>query len=175
MIDKDTLVIDLETLGVEGDMRIITCIGMKGNGEETEVLFADTPGDEPKLIMRLKERLKRTKRLVLWKGTKMDIPFLKTRCLLLGIDISELKNIEILDLNDVIENELTLSQVRFRDVRTLLGIERTDNYDGRDMPMFYNEWMNGNKKRKGDIINHCKDDVENTATLFEKFQEVGLV
>lgn len=175
MIEKGTLFFDMETLGKEGDIRIITCLGIKEDNEPTEVLFADNPSDEPKLIARLKERFKQCHRLVVWKGTGLDLPFLKTRCLMLKINISELKSIEIFDIYKTIEEELTLSQLRFRDVRTLLGIKRKDNYDGRDMPVFYNQWLNGNKQRKEDIINHCREDVENLATLYEKLQEVGII
>jgi uncharacterized protein YprB with RNaseH-like and TPR domain len=169
------LTVDIETTGITADNYQTTAIGYKfNNADFPTVMFAYKPSDEKKMLYEFSKVLDEVETLITWKGKGFDVPFLKTRGVLLGVDLSRLSKIPLIDLQLVVENEFMLSQTRLKDVTALFDIKRTDTLDGSQIARLYNEYARTSppdKKISKIIITHCQEDVMVISQLYELLKE----
>lgn len=157
-------------MGLFADISRLIAVGTKLEGD-IEVAFLHRLKDETLLLTSLKEQIEACDRIVIYGD--LDVSFVLTRALILGIDMSI--SVPVLDLHKIMKDNLRFTKLRSSDVMELLKIERSDNHHGREVPDLYLRYLDGEKDMENVIVKHCKEDVEFLVSLLERLERIGLV
>ena len=164
--------VDIETNSKKADEGMIIAIGLL-IGDELEVMFADSFEGERKALEWLREKLKGCDELVTWYGSGFDIPFLCTRALIHKIDLSELDEIQMLDLCQWSRARLLLSSYSLESVARFLEInggKGFKEFHGTDILALFKLAERGDNEARKLIIEHCKDDIVVLKLVHEKLK-----
>ena len=90
---------DIETTSLKADVGILVASGFILPNEEIKILFAENLEEEKDLIENTAKLLLQNKdeEIVIWYS-KFDIPFLVSRAIKHGLDISGIYDLKIVDL-----------------------------------------------------------------------------
>jgi hypothetical protein len=164
---EDKIFLDIETNDLKADIGQLTAIGIiKDN--KVEIKFVEKPEDEKEALMWFKDKLRDCKLIITWNGDKFDIPFLLTRALILGVDLSELTKLKSLDLFRFCKEKLLFAKYSLAEVSNSLGIKKQDEISWKSIRSLYLEAVRGNESAKNEIIKHCESDLIALKEIFEK-------
>lgn len=166
------LFLDIETTGLKRESSCIYLIGMlypilrsKEERFRLALLFAEDPEEE---ILILKEFLRITEETglfpITFNGRRFDLPFIKERCKIHGLNIPEILSLEEdLDIYARIKpyrRSFSLSSLNQKSVEKMLGIDREDKYGGGELINVYFEYVKTRGKKSEDLlISHNREDV----------------
>jgi uncharacterized protein YprB with RNaseH-like and TPR domain len=152
---------------LKADIGQLTAIGIIRNSN-VEIKFIEKPEDEKEALVWFKDKLKDCKLIITWNGDKFDIPFLLTRALILGVDLSELTKIKSLDLCKFCKEKFSLAKYSLVEVSRSLGIKKQDEINWKSMSSLYLESIRGNENARNEIVKHCESDLLALKEVFEK-------
>jgi uncharacterized protein YprB with RNaseH-like and TPR domain len=135
-----------------------------------EIRFAESLEDEKEVLNWLKKELEGCDLIVTWYGSKFDIPFVVTRAIVNGIDLSKLLKIPSLDVCEFCKKNLLFSKNNLSDISKVLGIPKDREIEGKDVLKLYLKAIRGDKKAKEEIVKHCLDDLEALEKVFKKLE-----
>lgn len=170
MIEMKKVFLDIETTSRTADMGHITAIGLIKDGEK-KIRFVETPKEEADALEWLKKEIEDCELIITWYGSGFDIPFLLTRAILLGVDLSVLMTIECLDLCEFFKEKFSMAKYSLEEVSKSFGIERKKKSNWKNMPSLYLQAISGNEEAKKEIIEHCEDDLRSLKEIYEKVEK----
>ncbi len=149
---------------------MVVVIGVLGDGE-AELIFSGNERDEREALEWLKEKLENCNLIITWYGSGFDIPFLLTRAVLHGVDLSKLAEIPMLDLYQWAKANLILNSYKMTSVARFLGIdEETGDFAGADVLTLFKLWERGESKASDMIVQHCKEDLHVLKRVHERLK-----
>ena len=158
--------LDCETSSKKADEGIVIAIGLLTGGEP-EVRFAGTFGEEGRALEWLRGKLRDCELLVTWYGSGFDIPFLRSRALVHGINLEKLSELPMLDLCEWSRANLLLSSYSLESVARFLGVEKATEFRGGDVLTLFKLVERGDLEARKLIVEHCKEDL----TLLKRVHE----
>ncbi|MEM5852865.1 MAG: ribonuclease H-like domain-containing protein [Candidatus Aenigmatarchaeota archaeon] len=161
------LFLDIECTNNKADIGHLVAVGIiKGN--KKEVKFVEDEADEKEVLAWLKEELKGCEMVITWYGSKFDIPFILSRAVVNGLDLSELSKIPSLDLCEFFRKNFLFSKNSLSEIAKILNIPKNNEISGKDVLKLYMKSTRGDEKSKKMIIEHCLNDLEVMEKIFEK-------
>ncbi len=162
---------DTESSSLDANLGALVAVGMVFSDGREKFLFADSFGDEKKVITDTMDILlsNRNEPLVIWYSP-FDIPFFVTRAIKNGIDVSQIYDLQVIDLCKLVQDNLKLSSNKLDEVSKFLGIEKNLNVTGADVNYLYSNAVTGNEESKRKIIDHCRDDILAMKKISEKLE-----
>lgn len=159
--------LDIEASSLKGDIGQIVAIGIIKNGKK-EVKFVENLEDEKNSLEWLKNEIKDCETVITWYGSSFDLPFILTRALVHGVDLSELEKINSLDLCEICRKKFLFSKKNLSDVAKVLSIKKDDEISGKDVLKYYMKAIKGDEKAREVIIKHCLNDLEMLEEIYKK-------
>jgi uncharacterized protein YprB with RNaseH-like and TPR domain len=159
--------LDIETSNLHADIGSLIVAGFLVQKEE-KFFFVETPRMEKQVleeIVKFLDKIKKEK-IYVWNAS-FDIPFLISRCLKYRIDTKIFTKLKIFDLLKFAREFFRLSSNKLDDVSLFFGLEKNVKVTGKNVQGFYEEYLAGDKTKKEEIINHCRDDLISLAKIYE--------
>lgn len=161
---------DIEASGLNADFALMLsyCIKVQdgkilGSVIKPKELASSTP--DKRVLEDCVKDLRKFDKVVTYYGTNFDLPFVRTRCLLYGIDFPVYKEIQHTDCFYWAKSKLNLHRKRLQVVCDFLGIP------SKGHPMIPNIWtsaMTGNKKSLKYILEHNEEDVVSLEEVYHR-------
>jgi uncharacterized protein YprB with RNaseH-like and TPR domain len=161
--------LDIECSNLSADIGQIVAVGIIKDNKK-EIRFVESLEDEKEVLNWLKKELEGCDLIVTWYGSKFDIPFVVTRAIINGIDLSKLLKIPSLDVCEFCKKNLLFSKNNLSDISKVLGIPKDREIGGKDVLKLYLKAIRGDKKAKEEIVKHCLDDLEALEKVFKKLE-----
>jgi len=163
--------LDIECTSLDSDVGMTVAIGLILPNGETKIFFAENPSEERKIIEESIELIKKFKKepIVIWYAG-FDIPFLVTRAIKHGLDISEIYDFKVIDLCKLVQKNLKFRSNKLDEVSKFFGIEKNLSITGKDVHKLYLKAIKGNEEAREKIVEHCKDDLLAMKKIFEKLE-----
>lgn len=106
--------------------------------------------------------------VVYWgKPRRYDLPFLRTRALIHGLDFPVAGEIYVTDLYDTVRNKMKLRYNRLAIACDALGIESKGH---PIIPAVWQDAAAGKKEALDYILQHCREDVISTEALYNRLE-----
>jgi uncharacterized protein YprB with RNaseH-like and TPR domain len=162
--------LDLEASNLHADFGILLSYCIKElDGEILGEVISPRELRSPKLDERIVKKciedMRRFDRIITYYGTGFDIPFIRTRSLLYGLDFPIYKEIKHTDVFYWAKTKLCLHRKRLQVVCDFLGIP------AKEHPMTPNQWttaLTGNKDSLDYIFTHNKEDVVSLEEVYKR-------
>lgn len=169
---RKCLFLDTETTGLSGGagtVAFLVGVGfVEGNAFVIEQYLMRDYSDEPELIDRLANRMDAFDCVCTFNGKNFDMPLLEARFTMCRMR-HRWQNMENLDLLHPARRtwKLRLGSCRLcRLEELILGMSRTDDLPGSEVPQRYFEFLkSGDMSLLEDIIRHNRQDIATLATL----------
>ena len=160
---------DIETTSLKADVGILVASGFILPNGEIKILFAENLEEEKDLIENTAKLLLQNKdeEIVIWYS-KFDIPFLVSRAIKHGLDISGIYDLKIVDLCKLIQENLKFRSNKLDEVAKFFGIKKNLSITGKNVHLLYFRAIKGDAKAKDEIVEHCKDDLLAMKEIYEK-------
>lgn len=168
---------DLETTGLSGGsgtVAFLAAIGrIDGDGLLVSQFFlADYPGEE-EWLRRVLEGLPSSAVAVTYNGRSFDLPLLRTRCVMNGLDAPELGHIDVLACSRRLWRRSLGAASLGAIERGVLAMEREEDLPGAAIP---EEWFTylrrGDSPLMGSVMTHNADDIFALANLVATIHSV---
>ncbi|MCR5799609.1 MAG: ribonuclease H-like domain-containing protein [Lachnospiraceae bacterium] len=163
----DGIFIDIETTGLSSEHSYIYEIGLayrdvsSGNYVIKQWIIAN-PSEEEAMLSQVISFISKYKTLIHFNGNTFDIPFMIARCKANGItcDFEKFKGIDIYRRISSLKHFLRLDSCRQKSIEAFLGIEREDQYSGKDLIKIYHEYISDKSQEKEKLLLlHNHDDM----------------
>ena len=169
-IDENTIVLDIETTGVDRINCFIQVVGLlSGSGENNFSQISITSiEDEPSLLRYIAKSIHK-KSIITFNGINFDLPFIYARMNFHGIDLPS-----IISHTDIyrflIDNRFytTLNEFSLQSLEQHLSIERFENFEKEEDIAFYKE-----EKTQPNLLLHNKYDVINTEKALAFIEDIN--
>lgn len=164
---SECVFLDIETTGLSPERSHIYEIGVayldsSTNNYEIKQWLISNASEESNMLYEVIAFLKRFKKLIHFNGNTFDIPFIQARCDANGIacDFSEYEGIDIYRRISPLRHFLKLDSCRQKSIELFLGIEREDEYSGKDLIKVFREYSeNGSEEAEKLLLLHNHDDM----------------
>lgn len=172
---KDCIFFDTETTGLSrgaGNMVFLAGVGYVENSRfVVKQYFVSNPSVEFKLIETLIGLFKERKIVVSFNGKCFDIPVIKTRCVMNGIDEPDIEQIDLFHISRFIWKDF-LNSFRLSDIeKNILGFYRKGDLPGSMAPFAYRSFLlSGKTDLLEKVFVHNLHDV---VSLFKLFAKIG--
>lgn len=164
---SECVFIDIETTGLSAEYAIIYEVGVAylnnatGNYEIKQWLISED-SEERSMLYEVIAFLGQYKKLVHFNGNTFDIPFIQARCEKLGVscDFTDFEGIDIYRRVSPLKHFLKLDNCRQKSIELFLGIDRDDEYSGKDLIKIYKDYSEtGSEESEKLLLLHNHDDV----------------
>lgn len=165
--------IDIETSNFNGNAGIILSYSIKTANKNEFNEYLISPKElrtilDKKLCQQLVKDMLKYDRLIGYYSSGFDIKFIRTRCVINGIDMPGFGGMKHLDLYFMIRNKFKLSRNSLEVAcRTLLGKTNKTHFDA----ILWMRALQGNEKCLKEIATHNRYDVIDTELLYDKVAE----
>lgn len=163
LIDRETVILDIETTGLSRKKDLIITIGLL-YGEDgaivTEQYFAESLMDEVNLIEKFLERMKSFDTILTYNGDSFDLPFIREKINFYGFEDFDAKQIDLYKTVRKYRDILGLQNINQKEVEKYLHIERRENLKGSDVALLYKNFLLKGVSSE-EIILHNKYDLIN--------------
>lgn len=163
---RDFLFLDIETTGLSAEKNAVILIGCAGFTAEGTLgfrqFFAESREEEPAVIHAFLDYTADRKILVTYNGDRFDLRFLKKRAVANGIEgnLDGLLSFDLYQCVHPVQNLLGLVDGRQQTVEAFLGTGRTEDSDGRDTVLAYDDYLRDRAPEKRNfILTHNEADV----------------
>lgn len=164
--------LDIETNSKTASDGMVIAVGLIADGEP-EVRFADSLEEERKALEWLGKKLEGCDTLVTWYGSGFDIPFLLTRAVAQGVDLTRLANVQMLDLCEWSRANLLLSSYSLEAVARFFGVKGGKGFKefrGTELIALFKLVQRGDLESRKRIVEHCKEDILVLKLVHEKLK-----
>ncbi len=165
---------DIEASNLDADYGQMLCWCIKESGTNTIYESRLTTKDvqmeieDKRITQECVDTFKKFDRIVTYYGTGFDIPFVRARALITGVDFPEYGTLLHRDLYYLIRNKFKLSSRRLENAcRQLLGSTEKTRIDAK----FWRQAVSGKQKSIDYIVDHCRKDVLDLERLYEKTKQ----
>jgi uncharacterized protein YprB with RNaseH-like and TPR domain len=149
--------LDIETTGKRADEGRVVVIGLWK--ERPLIRLCLTLREERGALEWLAQQLEGVTCLVTWFGSGFDLPFLKARAALQGVNLRILNRIPGLDLCEWCRRNLLLSKYSLEAVAEFFGMRRRVPFEGGDVGALFKLASSGDRRAAGRIVEHCREDL----------------
>ncbi|MEN3048387.1 MAG: ribonuclease H-like domain-containing protein [Candidatus Caldarchaeales archaeon] len=165
--------LDIETTSLHADVGHLVCavIGDYWTGR-LRAYAVRRPAEERTVLNRVVNDLGKAHLLFTWRGREFDVPWLVSRSIKLGVDPGPLYNPRHIDLADIVEKQLRLSNDSLWNVARFLGLRRSEPTRGADVPSLYEAALLGNRADMAKILRHCREDVSLTISVAKRLRQL---
>ncbi len=173
---EEVVFFDTETTGLShgaGNIVFLAGVGFFEGGKFiVKQYFVSNPGIEFKLIETLIELFSKRRIVISYNGKCFDIPIIKTRCAINGINEPDIEQIDLYHISRFIWKE-KLPGFRLVDVeRRVLGFERKNDLPGSMAPFAYREFLlRGKRELLEKVFEHNLRDVYSLLELYLKISD----
>jgi uncharacterized protein YprB with RNaseH-like and TPR domain len=164
--------LDVETSSLHADIGSLVVVGFLLQKEE-KFFFVENPKVEKEVleeVIKFLDKIKKEK-IYIWNAS-FDIPFLISRCLKHGIDVKVFTKLKVFDLLKFTREFLRLSSNKLDDVSLFFDLEKNIKVTGKNVQKLYEDYLSGDKNKKEEIINHCRDDLISLAKIYERAKDL---
>lgn len=164
--------LDVETSSLHADIGSLVVVGFLLQKEE-KFFFVENPKVEKEVleeVIKFLDKIKKEK-IYIWNAS-FDIPFLISRCLKHGIDVKVFTKLKVFDLLKFTREFLRLSSNKLDDVSIFFDLEKNIKVTGKNVQKLYEDYLSGDKNKKEEIINHCRDDLISLAKIYERAKDL---
>ncbi len=172
-LDEKIGFLDIETSNLSADFGIILSYCIKEeNGKITsrvltrQEIQSDTFDKD--LLKQFCEDVRKFDRVITYYGSRFDIPFLRTRCILHGLDFPIFKEIRHTDAYMIVKHKLNLHSRRLAVVAPFFSIP------AKAHPLNPTVWLkclSGDEKALDFVLTHNKEDVESLEGVWHKIED----
>ncbi|MBO6147938.1 MAG: ribonuclease H-like domain-containing protein [Lachnospiraceae bacterium] len=163
---ENGIFLDIETTGLSRKnchAYLIGTLRKSDAGYLMRIFLAAGPSEEKDLLLAATEYMGDFSPIVTFNGERFDLPFLKARCDLYGIDFSPEKTFDLLTVLSPIKSLLPLNDLRLSTLEEFLGISRTDSTSGKELIDVYNNYSK-----------ECRPELEDRLILHNSEDLLGL-
>lgn len=163
LIDRETVILDIETTGLSRKNDLIITIGLlfaENKEIVTEQYFAESLTDEVNLIEKFLDRMKSIKTVLTYNGDSFDIPFIREKINFYGLEDFNVNQIDLYKTVRKYRDILGLQKINQREVEKYLHIDRRENLKGSDVALLYKNFLLKGVSSE-EIILHNKYDLIN--------------
>lgn len=148
--EKSVLYFDIETTGFSAQYTLcylIGCVYWEDESWRYIQWFLDNPSEERQLLETFFDFAQRFRYLIHFNGEGFDLPYLKSRAALLGIEggfdlfYDKIISIDLFHAAKSVKELLKLEHYKQKNLEQFLGIARTDRYSGKDMVAVYQSYI----------------------------------
>lgn len=141
-----TVFFDIETTGFtekNSSLYLIGCAYFKKENVYIRQWFAESPEEELLLLQHFSEFLQGFHQVVSYNGNGFDIPYLigKAQKYQLNLLLEEKKSLDIYRELFSMKHILKLMNLKQKSVEEFLGVEREDQYSGKDLINVYKQYI----------------------------------
>ena len=166
--------LDVETSNLQADFGYVHCWWIKEHGRKAFYHETVTRRDlfakkfDKRILTDLGKVMKQFDVLVVYWGSnhRHDVPFLRTRCLVHGLEFPGYGEVIIWDLYDTAKNKLRLHSNRLDSVGQIFGYHDKTRLD----PLIWMCALIGDPESLAYIDEHCKQDTILTEKVFDKLE-----
>lgn len=146
LFDKSSIFFDIETTGfspASSFTYMIGCAYRKDKNICIDQFFAETPDEEPLILIEFTKLLKNYNTIISFNGIGFDIPFLKAKCAKYDIheNFSGYNFIDIFKSITPLKPLLKLENYKQKTIEKFLQINRDDIYSGGDLINIYFDYV----------------------------------
>jgi len=162
--------LDIEATNLSADFGIVICYCIADSDSDSilwKIVTKRTLSTslDKEVVKKCIEDMRKFDRIITYYGTRMDMPFLRTRAVALGLDFPEYGEINHLDLYFLVKNKFKLSSNRLDNVcRTLFGQTKKTRLTGE----YWIKALQEDKVALDYILDHCQKDVLELKKLYYK-------
>lgn len=163
--------LDIETTSLHADVGHLVCavIGDYWT-ERLRAYVVRRQAEEKSVLSRVVTDLGKAHLLFTWRGREFDVPWLASRAVKLGVDPGPLYNPRHIDLADLVERQMKLSNSSLTNVARFFGLRRAEPTTGADVPYLYEAALLGDKASMTKILRHCREDVSLTLSVAKRLR-----
>lgn len=166
---EDMLFFDIETTGLSSAHAQIYCIGIGYQKEDSiriEVRILDRNDEEEALIGHFVQVCAAFKTIVTFNGNRFDLPFLRARAALYGIEdpFVPLAPLDLYKKSASFRKLLPLTHYRQKSFEAFLGIGREDLYNGGELIAVYHRYAKTHQET--DLTNLYTHNCEDVRGMF---------
>lgn len=167
---KNVCFVDIETTGLNRNKEMIYLIGLLFFNESSDswVLnqyFANSIETEKDILEAFALEINNFDVIITYNGDSFDIPFIRHRLKIHGIQGGYFEEITSFDLYKVMRNNnmfLNLPNLKLKTLEQFLGIEREDKLSGFECIGLYYDYIDSNASiLRENILKHNYDDLVN--------------
>lgn len=158
--------VDIETTGLSREDCFIYMIGVAyQDSDKTMVIkqwLSESANEEKNLLMEFTNFITYYKTLVHFNGNAFDLPFIEARCNANGIDFSfsDFEGLDIYRRVSSLKHFLKLDNCKQKSIEKYLGINRDDEFTGKELIKVYNKFCETKDIESEDtLFLHNHDDV----------------
>lgn len=165
--------LDIETFSLDADYGMILTWAIKTAGSDEIVTGAISARDikrykggreDKRVVAELVAAMQKYDLLVTYYGSRFDVPYIRTRALVCGVEFPEFGVLQHHDLYYLAKYRLKLSRNSLDNVcRTVIGATEKTRVSG---PV-WREAARGNKKALAEILDHNRRDVRDTERVYD--------
>lgn len=172
MTKEKLLMFDVETTSIFSSSGIVVAIGIfdPKTMKEPIIKLIKNPEDENDLLNWFKEKVKEYDIICGWNSKSFDLPFILGRALQLGLDFSELKEIEHIDLIEISRDNFRFRSNKLENVCKLLNVKYEPGIDGGKISVSFMKGLSGRSEELEKIKQRCKNDLIALAEIYKKFE-----
>lgn len=163
-----TIILDIETTGLEATASRIICISFKKINSRDPITNI-TDESERELLKRFWTNMNDNDTIVTFNGDEFDLPFIIKRSIINNVKCKKFQAIDLRKITNSFHlhgNRMVNGSLKFW--AGVLGIEVTTS-DGSTMPRLFEE------KKWQEIAAHCEEDVQLTEALYYRVWGCGLL
>lgn len=178
---EHVLFFDIETTGFSAKSSNLYMIGLlsfDNNKPVATQLFAQTPEDEKEVLEEFIRICKKYKTLIHFNGNTFDIPYIKDKCSQHKLEhpFDALNGVDIYKRFCVFKNILHLENCKQKTVEAFLGIQRDDQYNGKELIEIYKKYVaNPSEDLRHLLFLHNLDDVKGMYQLLPVLSYMDLL
>lgn len=166
-------ILDIETTNLKSNWGYVFCYYIKHYGKNKYESYLLSQKEvrsgqqDKKLLTKLCKDIKKFDRIIVYYGKdrRHDIPFIRSRALLYGLDFPVYKSIYVTDVYDMCKAKLSLHRYRMETACQFLSIEAKGHRYNTDV---WNRAQSGHIPSLKFVFKHCKEDVDSTDLLTQK-------
>jgi uncharacterized protein YprB with RNaseH-like and TPR domain len=162
--------LDIEASNLDANFGITLCYCIKefGTGKIYQRLITKKEIEkdlDKEVLKQFLRDIQHFDKVVTYYGTGFDLPFLRTRCLMNGLDFPEYGEKFHKDIYYLIRSKFKLNRNRQETAcRALLGKTEKTRIEYK----FWIKALRGDRKSLDYILDHCKKDVKDLEKLYKK-------
>jgi uncharacterized protein YprB with RNaseH-like and TPR domain len=162
---------DIEASNLDADYGIMLSWAIKPSDSKTVIGDVLTPADvkkgyeDKRIVQSCIDALAKFNRVVTYYGTGFDLPFLRARALIVGVDFPTFGSLKHKDLYYIVKSKFKLSSRRLENAcRQLLGATDKTRIDAK----YWRNGVRGDKDSLKYIYDHNLHDVIDLEKLYYK-------
>lgn len=170
--------LDIETNGFFANFHIMLSYAIKVEGENKiygrSITREELHGNDfdKQLLKDCVNDLLKFDRIITFNGTIFDIPFLRTRCLKLGVEDFPLYGlVKHTDVYFMAKSKLRMHRKTMEECARLLKVPGKNHVDG---DIWLKAYIHGDKKSLKDVFEHNKKDVEVLEPVYQQLRVYSL-